>query len=271
MCNGAMDYTLNGMPNGTPVQWESSNPAIATVTANGNPATVTKVSNGSIILTAKVKSDCGHFFSTTKQIQMLSAPASIGIVSLSNIEFCGDGSSFRVLPNVNNYGVFTVSSYSGTLTWSLPPYSISNKMSWYDEGNGKLRLSSKISNSSVTLRCTSTNSCGSTYKDYWFTTGDCPVALTIGNSTLNSNIENAQIFPNPSNGQFNISLNTNNAATAIQKIIIKNKMGITVYQQAFKNNQKIQTINLSDKPADIYTIQIFDGRKWITERLRLNK
>lgn len=270
ICNGAIDYTLNGMPDGTPVQWESSDPAVATVAANGNLATVTKVSNGSIILTAKVQTDCGHFFATTKQIQTLSAPASIGIVSLSNIEFCGDGSSFKVLPNVNNYGVFTVSSYSGTLTWSLAPYSIGNKMSWYDKGNGTLSLSSKISNSSVALRCKSTNSCGSTYKDYWFTTGNCPVALAIDYNTLN-NIEKAQIFPNPSNGQFNISLNTNNPATAIQQIIIKNKMGITIYQQAFKNNQKIQTINLSGKPADIYTIQIFDGRKWITERLSLNK
>ena len=94
--------------------------------------------------------------------------------------------------------------------------------------------------------------------------------LTVGNTT-EENKEYIKILPNPSNGIFTIQLNSSAKEKAIKEVIIKDKMGMLVYQQKFAANQQQQTINLAGKPTDIYMVQIFDGTNWVTQKLSLQK
>jgi bacillolysin len=85
---------------------------------------------------------------------------------------------------------------------------------------------------------------------------------------VNSDIK---ISPNPSTGVFTLTLNSVDRTSFLKAIIIKNKMGMQIYQQKFSNNQKSQTINLNGKPTDIYSVQVFDGKVWTTQKLSLQQ
>ena len=48
-------------------------------------------------------------------------------------------------------------------------------------------------------------------------------------------------------------------------------MGSRIYQQKFSNNQKTQSINLSNKTSDIYIVEIYDGKNWRAQKLSLQR
>ena len=81
--------------------------------------------------------------------------------------------------------------------------------------------------------------------------------------------EKISLSPNPTNGQFKVLLSSDDKEAAIKTVRIKNKMGIQVYQQVFKNAAKEQSINLFNLPTDVYIVEVFDGKKWLTEKLSL--
>ena len=86
------------------------------------------------------------------------------------------------------------------------------------------------------------------------------------NSLINSS-DNFNIFPNPSSGEFIVK--SQDFKKAVKKVIIKNKMGIIVYEKVITNYQNQQIINLSGNHADIYFVEIFDGDSWTNKKLSL--
>ena len=58
ICSGSKTYYLTGAPAGVPIQWTSSNNAIAQVVGNGTSATVTKFGFGNVTITATVGGNC---------------------------------------------------------------------------------------------------------------------------------------------------------------------------------------------------------------------
>jgi uncharacterized repeat protein (TIGR01451 family) len=139
----------------------------------------------------------------------------------------------------------------------------------------------------IILRCTFSNSCGSVYKDYAFYLNNpictlqppCPggSVLLAGSSRVKStevhlqNNPKLSIIPNPSSGQFQLSLVTENNASVFQEVIITNKMGTQIFKQKYSDNKKSKNINLFNQPLDTYFVKVFDGKNWLTEKIIITK
>lgn len=162
------------------------------------------------------------------------------------------------------------------ITWSY--VSSSGYAFWNTNGNQvEVTINTNTPNGWIRLKCTTENACGSYNWDFWFTpqgsTASCPVYLDITcfDSLPKPISEKISLSPNPTNGQFIISLTSTDKNAVIKEVIIHNKMGIPVFRQKFANMQKTQVINLFGKPTDIYTIQVFDGKEWLTKKLSLRQ
>ena len=129
-----------------------------------------------------------------------------------------------------------------------------------------------------TLRCTITNNCGIiTFKDYRFYTNN-PICGPIGvESKIAKSLDfqittpSLSIFPNPSNGNFQIKLVTKESNSYIKKVLISTKMGAPIFTKEFANNEKIKTISFVNKPNNIYIVRVFDGKEWFTQEINILK
>ncbi len=149
-------------------------------------------------------------------------------------------------------------------------------------------INANYPNEWIVLMCTRTNACGSSYNFYKFyavqppggfcgnpppacypNCPPCPACEPFAEPVKPA--AKINVYPNPGNGQFKISLSSADKTAGIKEIIIKNKMGLTVYHQKFNNNQNTQSVYLFGKQTDIYTVQVFDGAKWQTEKLVLQQ
>jgi hypothetical protein len=94
---------------------------------------------------------------------------------------------------------------------------------------------------------------------------NCSVASGINQQTTNK--EQVNIYPNPSTGIFNLTLDK-----TIQKgtLIITNILGEQVYNESFYAADKT-TVNLSHLSNGIYLLQISDGKLLQTQKLIIQK
>lgn len=194
-------------------------------------------------------------------------------------------------PNFVSPNSFCASGYItdptvNSITWSVLQTSPGTFHGSYSFTGNQFNVSinANYQNEWIILRCTRTNSCGSAFTDYrFYANGSCFPSPTycqlypnhpgcmIESFTEPAGIETSKISisPNPSSGQFAVTLNTSDKLASINQIVIKDKMGRPVYQQKFNNHQKTQTINLSNKTTDIYMVEVFDGKRWTTQKLSL--
>ncbi|PKP39712.1 MAG: hypothetical protein CVT98_00755 [Bacteroidetes bacterium HGW-Bacteroidetes-15] len=91
--------------------------------------------------------------------------------------------------------------------------------------------------------------------------------VVLGTTGVDQNVWTMKIYPNPSGGQLNLSINGLLAEGV--KVTITNITGQLVYQKEFKvNNGGLQEfIDLQDKAKGVHVIQISDGVNTITRRI----
>jgi hypothetical protein len=80
-----------------------------------------------------------------------------------------------------------------------------------------------------------------------------------------------RVSPNPTTGQIIIAINPKNIGLSIKEYIIKNKMGKVFAKQKLSNDVNQYSLNIASLPNDIYLIDIFDGKKWNTHKIILQK
>jgi hypothetical protein len=271
MINGASlvcsaeNYSLNEtLPTGVSVTYTVQQfGSVVSLTQSGNTATLTRISNGSVALIATLTTACDTL--TFTRVINVGPPSGIGIVSYDNLSPCEDDGYFQVLPpNPPGFyyysGSLTVTATgASTISWALAPGTTANGWS-YSSSGGTVTVSTKQHYSSVRLRVTVTNSCGSTYKDYVFSSTQCLFFSRVASPSYT-------LSPNPTKGVFTITLNGPDKGAAIKEVIVNNKMGVAVRRLTFKNGRKVQTVNLQGLPPDLYFLQIFDGNTWTGERI----
>jgi hypothetical protein len=270
VCSSPETYVVNNLPSGSSVTWSASPQGLVQFSCTTCPqTTISAVGSGTIILSAAVTSPCGSS-TVTKNISV-GLPTGIGIVQYNNMEFCDGVSSFKVLisnpASLYPYsGSLAVSAGSLPVTWSLAPNTSSTNWSWY-VSNNTLYVSTKQSNLNIVLRATATNSCGSTFKDYYFSSGEC-LAMAQSVDTQEENLE-LTLSPNPVTSSFEVSLKekSTGAAVPIKEIIIQNKFGIIVKRLKFDDKSKTQRANMQQLPTDVYVVQVFDGKQWASRKI----
>ncbi len=91
--------------------------------------------------------------------------------------------------------------------------------------------------------------------------------ITSSNLSTNSNqLENVNVWPNPTNGLVNLTLNT----FIDTDISVYNTIGEKVFKKHLNNNNTNNQINLSNLTKGIYYISITQNNKFYTEKLILN-
>jgi tyrosinase len=84
----------------------------------------------------------------------------------------------------------------------------------------------------------------------------------IVENVLTEKIKVINIFPNPNNGIFKISLNEVSEGT----IEISDLYGFNIYKSEFKNQTEFE-MNLQDRPKGIYIVKVFSGEQVFTNKI----
>ncbi len=280
--------------------WSVSGITGATVSPVTGAATIvtipSSVNSGSVTLTATIPGACQTV--VTKQIQVITGTAPSCSTRIAYWYVNGYQTALnkcayltQIRCTNGNQNILSLCEYyakawvrdqtATTISWSY--VSSSGHTSWTPNGDSvEVVINANSPHGWIRLKCTTSNVCGSYGWDFWFTpqgsTASCqvyfdPNCIVIDPLTeiTKETQEKVSLVPNPTKGQFVVSLKTEDKNAEIKEIIIRNKMGIPVYQQKFANKQKKQTINLFNQPTDIYLVEVFDGVKWVTEKLSLQR
>ncbi len=303
--NGPNDFRCTGsysiaetLPAGYTLTWSTNNPQV-TVTSGGLVSA--NGFTGTFTLTATISNGCG-VLAFNRQINVLASQTPDchtrtaywyvngyqttlnKCAALTQIRSVSQKISNTEKPSLYEYyaNAWVVDPIATSITWTF--VGSSGYTGWSTNGaQVEVAINTNSPNGWIRLRCTTSNGCGSYSWDFWFTpqgsTASCPVyfdpnCLLIEYKTT-SNIPSADVSislsPNPTAGQFMITLNSPDKDEQIREVTINNKMGSPVFKQQFSNLQRTQIINLAGKSSDIYTVRVFTGKTWISKKLSLFK
>jgi hypothetical protein len=169
---------------------------------------------------------------------------------------------------------YTASGYvndqvAGTYSWSKVGNSPGNHFTWGSSGNTfNVMVKTIYQGEYIILRCTVTNSCGTGYRDYKFTTATVGCPVIIDRTAAATPAQGIRLYPNPASSTTQIELAGNNP---IQQLEIRNKLGVVVQSIKGGVGKNVRTINLSNLAPDIYIVSVFDGVNWYSEKLSVVK
>lgn len=149
-----------------------------------------------------------------------------------------------------------------TVTWSGP--SNTSEIIWYQEGKDATIYFSGL-NQTITLTITVTNSCGTKNLNYSFT---CVSTNSCGITPLR-----VALSPNPSSSTMQVTLveKTNGKnKKEISEIRILDKLGNLKQRVKYGGGTKNISLNISALNTDVYTILVFDGQTWTSEKFIKN-
>ncbi len=232
-------YSLTGVPAGTVVTWQSSDPAVATITATGNPVTLTKVANGYVTITARV----GGCVVATKGIYVGSSPISI---------------ASTLQPGCN----------SGFQNWVLSISPITNGSNW-NWSIGTLGTNSQINIYSPTstttnvgvkgggaVRLNYTDACGVARQDGITVYSTCPPFRLA-------------VSPNPASGNIVVSMNdplvekapteTQAAISPLRKIASKGQTVLSLFE--LNTNLPMRQWKFNETKGQRYNMSLSGLRK----------
>jgi hypothetical protein len=157
---------------------------------------------------------------------------------------------------------------NSTVTWSGT--TSSNDVTWSQAGNNLYCNFTEV-NQTGEFTISVTNSCGTSSARYKFqctTTQSCGIqpSLVETNSLV-------VLSPNPAQNDVNVELvqkSDNNKKREIKEIRIIDKMGNIKSVTKVNGIKKNVLLNISRLTADLYTIQVFDGKEWQSAKLIKN-
>ncbi|MFT3947381.1 MAG: S8 family serine peptidase [Agriterribacter sp.] len=250
LCANNAQYTVNGLPAGSSVNWSSSNNSIAPISSTGN---ATRVGNGVVTFTATtIPNRCGG--------QSISRQVTVGAPSnISNL-------TLQMLSNdcYNPRDRYTVVGGNGATTYKWyyrrvsPPSSSfvlqqSGPNNYFDLTGGRPGRCDDVE-----LKVEATNNCNP----------NAPVVFTKATLQCRCSREEAMgisVIPNPAASTVNVQISSasdeSKGLMQIQEIRVFDKMGL-LKKRIIGNRAKEMQLDVSDLSAGIYTISVFDGTAW---------
>ncbi len=250
VCGTSNAYSISGLPIGANVTWSASPSNIVSLIPNGNQVTVSKLADGTITLTATINNACGGANITIAKENIV-----VGTQTPSDI--VGLVPPLAVSQNqLLEYeaGDALVGSYN----WSVQGGTIQGPNDRYNVAIIADNCPQGLSNGYLNVSLTYTNACGTgnTYSEW--TTIDCS---TNGGEMF-------RVSPNPSNGDAEVK--SKNPKFKIKEIRITDKLGTIKKTIKFNDGIESTKINVSSLAPDTYILQVFDGKKWHTQKLMKN-
>lgn len=237
-CSGGT-FFINNLPAGATVFWESSNVSIATVSNVNNQGIVTWLgsTSGNIRITGTITLPCG---STVVEFKDIFLGTLTPTLMVDAVDWC-PGTSYVA---------------SALAPSNLPtPY----HFEWYVNGVFKSGITGPVlkgkfdlSDNRIEVRIV--NNCGPSafaMRDGW-----CPEAM----STL--------VYPNP--GEEQVSVETNDQRD-IQEVKVIDSYGAVKKTYSYSGRTNKVTFSVAALPANVYYIQIYDGKIWETLRFVKDK
>lgn len=190
---------------------------------------------------------------------------------LFKIDSIGNTSSLNLYPNTSG-GQFIVNtngdiSHAGKFNDSL----VFNKMD--SNGNACSLSVSPVSVTDVSvLQTTVITNAGDTGVSIAYNLPFTPftpfnyfTCNLTGTEELTSAPGEIKLFPNPTNGTLNLTINTKQLAFLQCEIV--NVLGESVYQTTIRNQQTIISLNVSFLPKGIYLVRVDDGKSVASKKL----
>ncbi len=220
----------------------NSTPSSVTVSgvSNGNGTITATFSNGKNVTRNIVVGTGNSINYTQKEITCLNAkPYFYGAVQ--SVPFATNYAWYsKDESNLNNPFILRQSMLSTTADFPL--------------GNNR-------GNRYYTIRVIVTNPCGTSQsinEDGYLYAPDC----------TNEDGLRMSISPNPTTGDLQIE--TTDETTSIQEIQVADKLNNLKKKIKLGANIKKQKINISELPADVYIIRIYDGKTWVSKKVIKN-
>lgn len=267
ICGTSNPYTITNLPAGAIVTW-SAIPDLVNFSCNPCIApSLTKTANGIMSLTATVSNACGSPIAIDK------SNITVGPLPPTGTYNSPTNSSEIMVPmghlDLTTFNAACVAFETNifapgatNVQWSGPT---GGDVYWIQSGDNVFCSFSEVGQI-IVLGLSVTNSCGITTKNYRFkctTTTSCGIQPLI-----------IIIAPNPAKTNMNVSFVQNNKTNIIQhsfqKIRIIDKMGNIKQNNQYKVGTKSASVNISLLTPDVYTLQVFDGNTWYSEKFIKN-
>jgi hypothetical protein len=256
ICN-TETYFIPGLPRGATVTWSFNPSNLVTTSTNGNNITLQRVvsANGELTLTATISNACGGNNVINKTI-------SIGTPT----------TNISVLPFTTGQQYCT-NSFGNTLI--ISPANAAESYQW------------GYSSSQNNIQPTIINQNGSSEQNFNFYLG--------GNYQIFANPQNAcgigpiatldifvndncggggfgffAVSPNPTTGDVQVETTSTDKTTTIKEIQVTDKFGNLKKKIKLNTGIKKHKINISELPADVYIIRIYDGKTWTSKKVIKN-
>jgi len=285
-CSGSRTYTMNGMPTGASVCWSVSDPSLASIppASCSGSVVVTRAGTGSadVILTGTV-THCSFTYTQT-QIIRVGSPGTNGLtvtkyMSANNciiINPITPGLNTFILANSGSTGYTTgyqTENNSGAVISTTPSQYTVNGVATIPKF--MVQRASTNTNSYVYIQSRIQNTCGwSDWKTFQIYT--CPPGTTSFTVSPNPAKNNISISATPqytssgmskAGGAGKTLLNGNNSANKIYGVIIRDQLGRVRKTLTYKTGADNVNISVSGYSAGIYFLSIFDGQKWLNEKV----
>lgn len=245
-CTTSGIYSVEDLPVGSTVTWSAYPSGRVIINSpNSTSTTLTKLNGGNIELTATVNNTCGS--TVLKKSGII-----VGTPNPGTIDWLWDVPPHRV-------------------TLSVEPVPGATSYNWYLNSNFKANTSTEY----YQLPMTGNVQCG---QFYYFAVAAVGTCGTSEQSYIGAQMpecdEYLVIMPNPASDNVIVSLRNDEgntlkskSPTSIQRVEIIDKTGVMKRSQQFTQAANQVTISVSGLPGDVYTIRIFDGKKWHTAKI----
>jgi hypothetical protein len=259
-------YSVNS-PAGNTITWSASpSNAVSFSSTSTNPTTVTKTGSGTVTLIATINNAC-NIAPVTKTITIGAPPPSSNSISGATIVYASAG--YHYLLNTPN------NSLPNNILWIVPT-------GWTIlDGQGTKYLHVTTGSQGGQVQCDFDNVCGEPTGIFITAVigngGPAPESTTPETSKLNTGLQ-LTATPNPASNKVLVSLisGTSTAKTSdgqlnIRQIKITDKTGMVKKQFSFNTASSSQAINVQDMLPDVYFIQVFTGKEWLSCKLVIVK